>query len=67
MTALVNSLIIAGMTAVSSVLGTIAWWMLHRYRFPAARWVRGLIFFPMIVPEIIMGVSLLLLFCVDGL
>ncbi|HEY8747389.1 MAG TPA: ABC transporter permease [Tepidisphaeraceae bacterium] len=63
MTALQNSLVIAfATTAVSCVLGTIAGWLLYRYRFPAAWLVRGLIFFPMIVPEIIMGVSLLLLF-----
>lgn len=63
MTALANSLIIASITTlVSSVLGTLAAWMLHRYRFPLGKAVIGLIFFPMIVPEIIIGVSLLLLF-----
>jgi spermidine/putrescine transport system permease protein len=65
MTALANSLIIASVTTlVSSVLGTTAAWLLYRYRFPAARMVHALVFFPMIVPEIIMGVSLLLLFAV---
>jgi spermidine/putrescine transport system permease protein len=63
MTALENSLIIAtATTIVSSILGTMAAWLLYRYRFPAASFVRALIYFPMIVPEVIMGVSLLLLF-----
>ena len=62
-TALENSLIIAtATTVISSALGTTAAWLLYRYRFPLADWVRALIYFPMIVPEVIMGVSLLLLF-----
>jgi spermidine/putrescine transport system permease protein len=63
MIALANSLkIAAATTAVSAVLGTLSGWLLYRYQFPAAQWIRGMVFFPMIVPEIIMGVSLLLLF-----
>jgi spermidine/putrescine transport system permease protein len=63
MTALWNSLIIGAIvTAISTLLGTAAGWLLYRYRFPAARLVYAFIFFPMIVPEIIMGVSLMLLF-----
>jgi len=63
MTALWNSVVIAtATTLIASVLGTIAGWLLYRYRFPAAKLVQGLIFFTMVVPEIIMGVSLLLLF-----
>jgi spermidine/putrescine transport system permease protein len=63
MTALWNSIVIAtATTLIASILGTIAGWLLYRYRFPAAKLVQGLIFFPMVVPEIIMGVSLLLLF-----
>jgi spermidine/putrescine transport system permease protein len=63
MTALKNSLFIAtATTVVSSLLGTMAAWLLYRYRFPFAQLVRALIYFPMIVPEVIMGVSLLLLF-----
>ena len=52
--ALENSLIIAAATTVaSSVLGTMAAWLLYRYRFPFAQLVRALIYFPMIVPEVI--------------
>lgn len=65
MSALWNSVIIAAATTViSCILGTMAAWVLYRFRFPASRFIHGLIFFPMIVPEIIMGVSLLLLFSV---
>src|SRR5581483_6440233 len=63
--ALKNSLIIAGITTVLSVLlGTSGAWLLHRYRFPALKTVTTLIFVPMVIPEIIMGVSLLILFSV---
>jgi spermidine/putrescine transport system permease protein len=66
--ALENSLIIAAIaTAISVVLGTIAAWLLHRYRFPAARGVTTLAVLPMVVPEIIMGVSFMLLFRSIGL
>lgn len=63
MTALWNSLkIAAATTVISSLLGTVTAWVLYRYRFPFSSLLYALIFFPMIVPEIIMGVSLMLLF-----
>lgn len=58
-----NSLIIAGWTtAISTVMGTIGGWLLHRYVWPLRQALRTLVFFPMIVPEIIMGISLLIFF-----
>jgi spermidine/putrescine transport system permease protein len=63
--ALKNSLIIASITTVLSViLGTIGAWLLYRYRFPLLRALSTLIFVPMVIPEIIMGVSLLIFFTV---
>lgn len=63
--ALKNSLIIAGFTTVFAVLlGTIGAWLLYRYRFPVRRTLSTLIFIPMVIPEVIMGVSLLILFTV---
>ena len=60
-----NSLIIAAFTTVFSViLGTIGAWLLYRYKFPAQRALGALIFIPMVIPEVIMGVSLLILFTV---
>ena len=58
-----NSLIIAAFTTVFSViLGTGGAWLLYRYKFPALRALGALIFIPMVIPEVIMGVSLLILF-----
>ncbi len=58
-----NSLIVASSTMVlSTVLGTLGAWMLHRYRFPLRRGLGVLIFIPMVMPEVLMGVSLLVLF-----
>jgi spermidine/putrescine transport system permease protein len=60
-----NSLIVAiASTTLSVLLGTGGAWLLYRYRFPALRFVQTLIFIPMIIPEVIMGVSLLILFVV---
>jgi spermidine/putrescine transport system permease protein len=58
-----NSLIVAvASTLLSVALGTGGAWLLYRYRFPAVRLVQTLVFIPMIIPEVIMGVSLLILF-----
>ena len=62
-TAFENSLIVALITTLlSTVLGTLGAWMLHRYRFPFQRALALLIFIPMVMPEVLMGVSLLVLF-----
>lgn len=58
-----NSLIVAcGATVISTTLGTIGAWMMYRYRFPMRNALNLLIFVPMVMPEILMGVSLLILF-----
>jgi len=58
-----NSLIVAAATTVlATLLGTIGAWMLYRYRFPFQRAIGLLIFVPMVMPEVLMGVSLLVLF-----
>ncbi|HRJ72567.1 MAG TPA: ABC transporter permease subunit [Terrimicrobiaceae bacterium] len=55
-----NSLIVASVTTIlATVLGTIGAWMLFRYRFPCQRAIGLLIFIPMVIPEVLMGVSLL--------
>ncbi|HLP01161.1 MAG: ABC transporter permease [Opitutaceae bacterium] len=61
--ALENSLVVAvAATALSVVLGTTAAWLLHRYRYRGVRTISTLAFIPMVVPEIIMGISLLVFF-----
>jgi len=63
MRAVKNSLIVAAFsTAISVLLGTAGAWLLHRYRYRAAGLLETLVFLPMIVPEVILGVSLLILF-----
>jgi spermidine/putrescine transport system permease protein len=58
-----NSLFVATVTTVlSTILGTLGAWMLHRYRFPFQSALALLIFVPIVMPEVLMGVSLLVLF-----
>jgi len=55
-----NSLIVASFTTVlATLLGTIGAWMLYRYRFPWQQAIGLLIFVPMVIPEVLMGASLL--------
>lgn len=63
-----NSLIIAAFTTVASVvIGTVGAWLLHRYQFRFSRAIQTLICVPMIMPEIVMGISLLVFFTVISL
>ncbi len=58
-----NSLIVAGASTVLAVLlGTIGAWLLHRNRYRFARAIQTLICVPMVMPEIVIGISLLVLF-----
>ena len=58
-----NSLIIGiAVTAISTALGTGAAWLLHRYRYAWMGPIRLLIAIPMVMPEILMGISLLIFF-----
>jgi spermidine/putrescine transport system permease protein len=61
--ALENSVFVAVVaTALSVVIGTAGAWLLHRYRYNGVRTIGTLAFIPMVVPEIIMGISLLVFF-----
>ena len=66
--ALKNTLIIAlSVTAVSTVLGTMAAFALHRYGASRLQRVHyTLIYQPLVVPEILMGISLLMFFVAAG-
>lgn len=58
-----SSMIVAMVTTVlATVLGTIGAWLMFRYRFPFRRALGLLIFIPMVMPEVLMGVSLMALF-----
>ena len=66
--AVVNSLLIAvSATLVSVVLGTAGAIALHRYRSRLQRVHYALVYTPLVVPEILMGISLLLFFAAIGL
>ncbi len=60
-----HSLVIAAVvTVLSTGLGTAGAWLLHRYRLPRAAGapLYAMILVPMLIPEVLMGVSLLLWF-----
>ncbi len=62
-TALTNSLVVAfTSTFVATVLGTLAALALYKYRGFLQKTHWGLIYVPLIIPDILMGVSLLLFF-----
>ena len=62
-----NSLAIAAAaTALSVALGTTGAWLLHRFRYRFARVIHALVCVPMVMPEIVMGIGLLVFFAVAG-
>ncbi|RPI28562.1 MAG: ABC transporter permease [Acidobacteria bacterium] len=66
--ALENTLIVGiAATAVSTVLGTMAAFALHRYASTLQKAHYMLIYTPLVVPEVLMGMSLLLLFVAAGM
>jgi spermidine/putrescine transport system permease protein len=68
MEALGNSLTIAALaTAASVVLGALAAVMLWRFRFPFKGAAEGVMALPIVVPEICMGVAMLVFFARIGL
>lgn len=67
-TALVHSLEIAVVTVVvSTVFGTMLAFALDRYDFPGKRLFIGVVYMPIIIPSVVMGISLLLFFNLLGI
>lgn len=63
-----NSLFIAIFaTLISVVLGTAGSWLLHRNRYRFSGLIQALVAVPMIMPEVVMGIGLLVFFTVVGL
>ena len=61
--ALTNSLIVAfASTLVSTVLGTTAAIALNKYQYKYKNVINGLLYLPILIPEFVMGLSLLVLF-----
>lgn len=62
-----SALIALGSAGLATVLGTLAAVGTSRYRFPLKGYVQAMSFVPMILPEIVVGVSLLVFFAGVGL
>lgn len=66
--ALINSLTIAVVTTiVSTVLGVLIAIALHRYKYRFEGAINGLVYLPILIPDILMGLSLLILFSQLGI
>ncbi len=66
--AVFNSLKIAGATTlVSTVLGTAMALALHRYNFLGKRFYQVALFMPMLMPDIVLGIALLIFFVSAGI
>ena len=65
--ALLNTLLVGFVSmTISTVLGTLGAWALHRYSSAVQRLHTCIVWFPLMLPEILMGVSLLLFFGAIG-
>ncbi|MCY4406438.1 MAG: hypothetical protein OXC15_08720, partial [Rhodospirillaceae bacterium] len=63
-----NSLVVAAFTtSISTVLGTMTALALYRYRFRAQRFYQGLLYMPMVMPDIVLGIALLVFFVSIGM
>jgi spermidine/putrescine transport system permease protein len=61
--AALNSLIIATLSAtVACALGTLTAFSIHRWRYPARKVIHATLFIMMMSPDIVIGISLLVLF-----
>src|SRR5512135_412452 len=58
-----NTLLIAFVsTLVATIIGTLAALAMHRYRFPGYNASETVMYIPIVIPEVVMGISLLVLF-----
>jgi spermidine/putrescine transport system permease protein len=63
MTAAWNTLVLAlTSTVLSTVLGTLLGYGLSRYRFPGKRLASSIIYLPLVIPDVVMAVAMLILF-----
>jgi len=63
LTAFKNSLLVASLsTLISTIIGTLAAVGMYKYKFKGKTVLDGLLYVPIIIPEIVMGISLLVFF-----
>lgn len=68
MIAVRNTLLVATVsTLVATVIGTLAALALQRYRFPGYTATESILYIPVIIPEIVMGIALLAFFSQSSL
>ena len=61
--ALVNTMIVASIsTVVSTIIGTISSYALKRFDFPLKKFINELLYIPVVMPEIVLGISLLCIY-----
>ena len=66
--ALINTLIVAVVsTIISTVIGTISAYALHKYNFKLKKLINELIYIPVVIPEIVLGISLLCIYTLINL
>lgn len=58
-----NTLVLAIIsTIIATIIGSLLGYGLHRYRFPGSRLTAWLMYIPVVTPDIVMAISLLLLY-----
>lgn len=61
--ALRNTLIVAvSSTIISTIIGTISAYALHKFNFPFKNLINELLYIPVVLPEIVLGISLLCIY-----
>ena len=68
MSALKNTLVVAFVsTILSTIIGTISAYALHKYDFKFKNIINELIYIPVVIPEIVLGISLLCIYTLINL
>jgi ABC-type spermidine/putrescine transport system permease subunit II len=63
-----NTLLIAFIsTLIATIIGTMAALALQRYRFPGYNYSETVLYIPVVIPEVVMGISLLVFFSMINL
>ena len=58
-----NTLIVAvSSTVISTIIGTISAYALHKFNFPFKNLINELLYIPVVLPEIVLGISLLCIY-----
>lgn len=61
--ALKNTILVAGIsTLVSTVVGTLSAYALKRFNFPFKNFINELLYIPVVMPDIVLGISLLCIY-----